>query len=76
MKQYIPSYYRNFQCIAQKCKDNCCIGWDIMIDQQSYEQYQKVATPFKKRLDVYKRQDETTYIDIVSIWTICWRNYY
>ena len=51
MKQYIPSYYRNFQCIAQKCKDNCCIGWDIMIDQQSYEQYQKVVTPFKKRLN-------------------------
>ena len=51
MKQYIPSYYRNFQCIAQKCKDNCCIGWDIMIDRQSYEQYQKVATPFKKRLN-------------------------
>lgn len=58
MKQYIPSYYRNFQCIAQKCKDNCCIGWDIMIDQQSYEQYQKVATPFKKRLNEGIIQEE------------------
>jgi len=58
MKQYIPSYYRNFQCIAQKCKDNCCIGWDIMIDQQSYEQYQKVVTPFKKRLNEGIIQEE------------------
>ena len=51
MKQYIPAYYKNFQCIAQKCKDNCCIGWDIMIDEQSYNRYQKVTTPFKKCLD-------------------------
>lgn len=51
MKWYIPGYYKKFQCIAQQCKDNCCIGWDIMIDERSYEQYQKVTTAFKKSLD-------------------------
>ena len=51
MKKYIPAYYKEFQCIAGKCKDNCCIGWDIMIDEQSYDRYRKVKTPFKKRLD-------------------------
>lgn len=51
MKKYIPDYYKEFQCIAGKCKDNCCIGWDIMIDEQSYKKYQAVKTPFKERLD-------------------------
>lgn len=51
MKKYIPFYYKQFQCIAQKCKDNCCIGWDIMIDKKSYDKYQKVTTSFKDRLD-------------------------
>ena len=22
-----PSYYREFHGIADRCKDNCCIGW-------------------------------------------------
>lgn len=51
MKKYIPDYYKEFQCIAGKCKDNCCIGWDIMIDEESYEKYKTVKTPFKARLD-------------------------
>ena len=51
MKKYIPDYYKKFQCIAGECKDNCCIGWDIMIDEYSYEKYQKVTTPFKERLE-------------------------
>lgn len=51
MKKYIPDYYKKFQCIAGECKDNCCIGWDIMIDPYSYEKYQKVTTPFKERLE-------------------------
>lgn len=51
MKKYIPDYYKEFQCIAGECKDNCCIGWDIMIDEESYKEYQAVKTPFKARLD-------------------------
>lgn len=51
MKIYIPDYYKEFQCIAGQCKDNCCIGWDIMIDEKSYERYQKVTTDFKDRLN-------------------------
>ena len=37
MKEYIPDYYKDFQCIADKCKDSCCIGWEIMIDSKSYK---------------------------------------
>ena len=35
-----PSYYRHFQCIAAACPDSCCTGWDVAIDQTTYELYQ------------------------------------
>ena len=34
MKLRVPDYYDEFQCIADKCSDNCCIGgWEIDIDE-------------------------------------------
>lgn len=50
MKEYIPDYYKDFRCIADKCKDSCCIGWEIMIDQESYEKYQNVKGSFHDQL--------------------------
>ncbi|MBE6038001.1 MAG: hypothetical protein E7218_02190 [Anaerofustis stercorihominis] len=39
MNIYIPNYYNNFRCIADKCTHNCCIGWEIDIDAQTLEKY-------------------------------------
>ena len=39
---YAPSYYKDFKCIADKCKHNCCIGWEIDIDEDTLEYYNKV----------------------------------
>ena len=39
MKTYIPSYYSKFKCIADKCTHNCCIGWEIGIDPDTFEKY-------------------------------------
>ena len=50
MKEYIPDYYKDFQCIADKCKDSCCIGWEIMIDSKSYKKYHNVKGEFRDRL--------------------------
>ena len=32
MKHLAPSYYTAFTCLADRCRDNCCIGWEIGID--------------------------------------------
>ena len=29
-----PDYYDEFTCIADKCKDTCCSGWQIVIDDE------------------------------------------
>lgn len=33
--------YNDFKCIANKCKFTCCEGWDIDIDNDTYEKWKK-----------------------------------
>lgn len=35
----IPQFYNDFQCIASKCTDTCCVGWEIDVDPISLEKY-------------------------------------
>ncbi|MBE6783732.1 MAG: hypothetical protein E7536_06940 [Ruminococcaceae bacterium] len=28
MKVFVPQYFDEFTCIADKCPDTCCIGWE------------------------------------------------
>ena len=46
----VPEYYNEFSCIASRCKDSCCAGWEIDIDDESYEYYRSVEGPFGDRL--------------------------
>ena len=39
MELYAPEYYKEFRCIADKCKHSCCIGWEIDIDPESEKRY-------------------------------------
>ena len=39
MKLYAPSYYKHFKCIADRCKNSCCVNWEIDVDDSSYEKY-------------------------------------
>lgn len=36
-----PRYYQQFQCIGDRCENNCCQGWSISIDKASYQHYLK-----------------------------------
>ncbi len=46
----IPDYYKEFQCIADKCEDTCCAGWQIVIDKKSLKKYRRVKGHFARRL--------------------------
>ena len=39
MKLIAPDYYPQFQCIADRCRHSCCIGWEIDVDEDSLKQY-------------------------------------
>jgi lysine-N-methylase len=50
MKTIIPHYYKDFKCIASKCTDTCCAGWEIIIDEETYKKYNYVSGEFGERL--------------------------
>ncbi len=39
---YAPDYYKEFKCIADKCRHSCCVDWEICIDKATYEKYVKM----------------------------------
>ncbi|APC39079.1 flagellin lysine-N-methylase [Clostridium estertheticum] len=50
IKLRYPTYLKEFECIGGKCKDSCCIGWDIDIDKTTFRQYYKVEDKEMKRM--------------------------
>ncbi len=50
IKLRYPTYLKEFSCIGGKCKDSCCIGWDIDIDKVTFRQYYKVKDKEMKRM--------------------------
>ena len=51
MEYTYPDYYKKFCCIGGECKDNCCAaGWQITIDEESLERYEKMEGEIGVRL--------------------------
>lgn len=50
MKLTKPDFYDSFLCIADKCTDNCCIGWEIDIDEAAMARYDSAEGEFAERL--------------------------
>ena len=43
--EVFPNYYKDFSCIADRCKHSCCIGWEIDVDEATNEFYNSLDTP-------------------------------
>jgi lysine-N-methylase len=39
-----PSYAAAFQCIGPSCEDPCCGDWDIPVDKNTYDKYQRFSS--------------------------------
>ncbi len=50
MIKRVPKYFDSFRCVGKDCLDNCCIGWEIEIDTDTYEFYKSVGGAMGKRL--------------------------
>lgn len=49
----VPDYFEDFRCTADKCPDNCCIGWEIDIDDKTYRKYMSFTGALKNEMDEY-----------------------
>ena len=50
MKEVFPNYYEKFKCIADKCRHNCCIGWEIDIDEDTLFLYNSLEGEFADKI--------------------------
>ncbi len=57
MKLIAPDYYTSFSCIGSECKHNCCIGWDIDVDDFSLSYYKSLNGSLGEKLK------ENIYVD-------------
>lgn len=58
MKVIRPDFWNRFQCIGGVCSDNCCIGWEICIDEESLEKYRQVEGAIGERLKTSIRETD------------------
>ncbi len=56
-----PDFYDEFKCIAGKCTDSCCIGWEIDVDDFAFQKYQKLQSPLGEeiRSEIIKSEDDS-----------------
>lgn len=60
MKILQPFYYDDFKCIANKCKDNCCIGWKVTIEKEIFVKYRKIKGEFGRDLNANIKRNRTS----------------
>ena len=64
MKIRTPDYFDEFKCIADKCKDTCCAGWGIVIDDESYNKYLSIEGQFgdELRSKIISDEDDNVFV--------------
>lgn len=58
---YVPDYYNQFKCIADKCKHTCCKGWEIDVDDESmkrFSEYNDICSRIEDASFILEGEDE------------------
>lgn len=50
MKYVYPDYYHEFECVADRCSDTCCAGWQIVVDEESLDRYLQEDSDYRESL--------------------------
>ena len=56
----IPVFYQNFRCLAQGCRDSCCVNWAITFDKKDYLRLRRLDAPpaLQERLEQGVRREK------------------
>ncbi len=66
MKLYAPEYYKNFKCIADKCRHSCCIGWEIDVDGDTMKKYKSLKGGYSKEIIESIDEDEMPHFRLAE----------
>lgn len=59
IKTFVPTYFDKFRCIADKCPDTCCAGWEADLDDEIIEKYKTIGGELGERIKQSLAKDET-----------------
>ena len=50
MRVRVPDYFDGFSCLAGACPHSCCIGWEVVLDEDTVRRYQQLPGALGERL--------------------------
>ncbi len=59
IKIFVPKYFDKFKCIADKCPDTCCVGWEVDIDHETADKYSAIGGELGDKIKKHLTVDET-----------------
>lgn len=57
MRVRVPDYFDQFSCLAGACPHSCCIGWEVVLDDETVRRYRGLPGPLGRRLRAAMRDD-------------------
>ena len=66
MKLYAPKYYKEFHCIADRCRHSCCIGWEIDVNQDALQTYTALTGPYAQTIRESIDMEDTPHFRLTS----------
>ena len=66
MKLYAPKYYKDFLCIADKCKHSCCVGWEIDIDESTINKYASLSEDYGQAIQQSITHDDCPHFTLTA----------
>lgn len=49
MRVRVPDYFDGFSCLAGACPHSCCIGWEVVLDEDTVRRYQQLPGALGRR---------------------------
>ncbi len=66
MKLFAPKYYRDFACIADKCRHSCCVGWEIDVDGETLAKYSEMKAEYAGNVRASIEWEETPHFKLCA----------
>lgn len=58
MRVRVPEYFNQFRCLAGNCPHSCCVGWEVVVDEDTARRYAAVPGALGEKLRAALQVDE------------------